>query len=90
MKEASEKFQEKPLTAVEEGKLWVERVLENKNSSHIRLSLSMSLAKLHNFDVYLIIVTIMLLLLAYPICCVKKLLFFCHNRIVGRSKSKTN
>lgn len=93
MQEASKRFRDKPLTALETGKFWVEYVLRNKdNIDHIKsASLQMSFIALNNLDVYVIIALIFMLLLSIPIYFVKKLVLACHRALVSRpAKSKTS
>lgn len=91
IREASQIFRDKPLTALETGKFWVEYVLRN-NVSHIRSSsLQMNFIELHNLDVYIIIFIIVMLLLSIPFYGLKKLFLACHCKMVGwTEKPKTN
>lgn len=68
MDEASRLFRDKPLSALETGKFWVEYVLRNKNMTHIQsASLLLNFIELHNVDVYVILAIIILLCLTMPI-----------------------
>lgn len=87
MKEASQRFRDRPLTALETGKFWVEYVLRN-NISHTRSSsLGMGFFELHNLDVYIINFTILVLMLSGPFIGLKKLLAALHKRIANRLKT---
>lgn len=89
IKEASQRFRDKPLTALETGKFWVEYVLRN-NISHIKpFSLQMSFIELHNLDVHVIIFIIAMLLLSIPAYGLKKLFLLCQERLRGTEKLKT-
>lgn len=90
MKEASQRFRDKPLTALETGKFWVEYVLRNNISHFKSWSLQMNFIELHNFDVYIIIFIILMLLLSIPAYGLKKLYISCHERLTRGIKSKTN
>lgn len=91
MKEASKHFRDKPLTALETGKFWVEYVLRN-NASHIRsASLRLNFIELHNLDVYVVIFLIFMLQLMIPLYFVKKLIIACRGRFKSKpAKSKEN
>lgn len=90
IKEASQRFRDKPLTALESGKFWVEYVLRNSNVSSIR-PLRMNFVELHNLDVYVIIFIIVMLLLSIPAYGLKKVFIACRKMMLTRTaKSKTN
>lgn len=90
--EASKRFRDKPLTALETGKFWVEYVLRHKNINHIRSAgFQMSYVQLYNLDVYLIIFIIAMLILSIPFYFVKKILKACYQIINQKEeKPKTN
>lgn len=92
MREASKLFREKPLTALETGKFWVEHVIRHKNSSHLQPSgLPMNFFELQNVDVYVIILLILLLLSMFPVYIIKKLYMRFHERFVSvPAKTKTS
>lgn len=89
--EASKRFRDKPLTALETGKFWVEYVLRN-NVSHIRSpSLRLNFIELHNLDVYVIIFIIVMLILMIPGYFIKKFVLACQKKFrTNASKSKIN
>lgn len=90
MKEASKRFRDKPLTALETGKFWVEYVLRN-NISHIKpFSLQMNFIELHNLDVHVIIFIIAMLILSIPAYWLQKLFLALQRRFGRTEKSKTN
>jgi len=93
IQEASQRFRDKPLSALETGEFWVEYVLRHKdNISSIRpSSLNLSFIELNNLDVYIIIAIIAMLLMSIPIYLLKKLILSFHQAIRGSSvKSKTS
>jgi glucuronosyltransferase len=92
MSAASKKFRDKPLTALETGKWWVEYVLRNKDISHIQsAALGMSFIELNNLDVYVIIFLILMLLSMIPIYGLKKMFLLCRSKFSGKTeKLKSN
>lgn len=89
--EASKRFRDKPLTALETGKFWVEYVLRNNASNFRSESLQLNFIELHNLDVYVIIFLILALLSMIPVYFLRKMINFCIKNIRKKpSKSKEN
>lgn len=91
MNEASKRFRDKPLTALETGKFWVEYVLHHKVSNVQSASLRLNFIDLQNLDVYVIIFLIFMLLSLIPAYFVKKLIIAFNSKFKSKSeKSKIN
>lgn len=90
MRDASKRFRDKPVTALETGKLWVEYVLQNKVSDKPS-SFQLNFIELSNLDVYVIIFLIIMLILMIPGYFLKKIMIACRSRLKSQSaKSKIN
>lgn len=67
MENASKTFRDRPLSALETGKFWVEYVLRHKNMTHIRSSsYLLNFVELHNLDVYVILFIMVSLFIFVP------------------------
>jgi hypothetical protein len=91
MKKASKRFRDKPVTALETGKFWVEYVLTNNASVVQPPNLLLNFIDLQNLDVYIVIFLIFMLLLMIPGYFIKKIVISCSKRLKSQpAKLKEN